>query len=67
MQEMIVKISKTGEVTVEAKGVVGKGCKDLTRNIEAAIGRVTADTGKPEMFQGNAATQGGANVARHQS
>jgi hypothetical protein len=51
MQTAIVNISAAGEVKVEAQGVRGTDCAALTREIEASLGRVTADVKKPEYFQ----------------
>lgn len=51
MKTVIVNISAAGDVTVEAQGVRGSGCAALTKAIEEAVGRVTADQKKPEFFQ----------------
>lgn len=51
MPEVHVTISPSGETKVEAKGVSGAGCSQLTKAIEAAIGSATADVKKPEFFQ----------------
>jgi len=40
-EEIIVEINPQGEVKVSVKGVKGKSCKDLTKNLEAAFGSVT--------------------------
>lgn len=58
VQEVNVNVSATGEVSVEAAGVRGAGCQALTRAIEEAIGRTTADQKKPEFFQQQAAAAG---------
>ena len=50
-QEIIVTITKANEVTVEAKGFVGKGCEAATEAIENALGGVDARNRKPEYFQ----------------
>ena len=50
-QQVIVTVGSDGEVKVEAKGVVGLGCKALTAAIERAIGDVTGDQKKPEFNQ----------------
>jgi hypothetical protein len=44
LREIIVSISPEGEVEVSVKGHAGTGCKDLTRQLEAALGQTTADT-----------------------
>lgn len=51
MQTVIVNIGVEGEVKVEAQGVQGSGCHALTKAIEDALGRVSADQKKPEFFQ----------------
>jgi hypothetical protein len=43
-EEIVVEISPQGEVKVSVKGVKGKSCKDLTKNLEAAFGAVTEVT-----------------------
>lgn len=58
MKQVIVEISETGEVKVEAKCVVGSSCQDLTRDLQNAIGRTTADQKKPEFFQQHVQGQG---------
>ncbi len=47
--EIVVKAN--GETTVEAKGVIGKGCQALTAAIESALGSRAADTLKPEFHK----------------
>lgn len=42
-EEIIVEVSKMGEVKVSVNGVKGKSCKDLTKNLEAAFGVVTEE------------------------
>lgn len=51
MQQVIVTVDSDGEVKVEAKGVVGTGCKALTAAIERAIGETSGDVKKPEFNQ----------------
>jgi hypothetical protein len=43
MSEIEVSISPTGEVEVKVAGCAGPSCADLTKAIERALGRVTAD------------------------
>ncbi len=50
-QTQIVEISEDGEVRITVKGIKGKSCKDATRQIEQALGRVTQDTPTPEMHE----------------
>lgn len=51
MQEVIVNVDPEGGVKVEAKGVHGSSCQSLTKSLEDAVGRTTADQKKPEYFQ----------------
>jgi hypothetical protein len=55
-RRILVKVSPTGGITVEAEGFQGKGCTDATKAIEEALGSRTARTLKPE-FQRNVASQ----------
>jgi hypothetical protein len=55
-RRILVKVSPTGGITVEAEGFQGKGCTDATKAIEEALGSRTARTPKPE-FQRNVASQ----------
>ncbi|MCC7421816.1 MAG: DUF2997 domain-containing protein [Planctomycetaceae bacterium] len=55
MPEVIVDVSPEGEVKVEANGVVGSGCQQLTKAIEQSIGKTTGDQKKPEFHQTAAA------------
>ena len=40
MEKIIVQIKKDGTTTVEVNGVKGQACKDLTRGMEEALGKV---------------------------
>lgn len=55
-RRILVKVSPTGEITVEADGFQGKGCVDATTAIEEALGTRTARGLKPQ-FQRQQATQ----------
>ena len=63
MQTIEVTISPSGDVKVETKGVVGKGCQALSQAIEDAIGATVDNRKKPEFFQqapaGQQASAGG--------
>lgn len=49
MLEIDVDISPNGDVTIEGKSAdLGPDCKVLTKEIEQALGTVTASTVKPE-------------------
>lgn len=47
-EEIVIDVSPTGDVTVEGKNIEGSDCKALTREIEQALGTVTATKLKPE-------------------
>jgi hypothetical protein len=49
--EIEVVISKDGTITVEAIGVVGAGCMDLTRSLEQALGSVESRSCKTEFYE----------------
>lgn len=51
-RRILVRVSPTGDVQVEAEGFQGKGCEAATRAIERALGKRTARTLKPEHRQG---------------
>lgn len=65
MPQIIVDIEADGTTKVEAAGVVGSSCQQLTRAIEEALGQTTSDVKKPEFHraaplgQTNQATLGG--------
>lgn len=46
-----VSISPSGEVEVKVSGCAGPACADLTKAIEQALGRVTADRKTAEYFR----------------
>lgn len=50
-RRILVKISPTGGISVEAQGFRGKGCTDATKAIEEALGSRTARTLKPEFVR----------------
>ena len=49
MKEIVIDIDAGGNVTVEGTGFAGPECKQLTAEIEAALGDVTKTVDKPEM------------------
>lgn len=51
MAEIEIIVSPDGTVTVEAMGVVGPGCQDLTRAIEDALGTVESRQCKVEYYE----------------
>lgn len=56
-EQVIVTISETGEIQVEAAGIVGKGCEALTKPFEQGLGVRTGDKKKPEFLQQAPAAQ----------
>lgn len=50
-EKVIVTIPKHGKVTIEVQGVKGTACKDLTKSLEEALGKVHSDVATGEMFE----------------
>jgi hypothetical protein len=50
MQQVEITI-EGGVPTVKVKCVKGKGCKDITRALESALGETTKSTPTKEMFE----------------
>ena len=46
-----IRVSPTGEITVEADGFQGKGCEAATKAIEEALGKTKARVRKPEFWR----------------
>jgi hypothetical protein len=51
MQEIVITVPLDGDVTIEVNGVKGGGCKELTKNIEKALGTVVSDKPTKEMHE----------------
>lgn len=49
--EVVINISNTGKTTVEVQGVAGASCKDLTKDLEQALGKVISDTKTPDFYR----------------
>src|SRR5262249_16915237 len=47
-----ITVSPTGESKVQTRGFAGTGCKEASRFIEQALGRLTAETLTAEFYQG---------------
>lgn len=62
MDKVIVEIDPQAKVTVSVEGVAGPGCHDVSRAIEAAMGRTTEDVQTSEFYQEEGAR---ARNARH--
>ena len=56
-----VRVSREGEITVEALGFSGRGCEAATAAIEAALGKTAEHTRKPEFWRQEARAE---NVQR---
>lgn len=56
-RRILVRVSPTGDIQVEAEGFQGKGCEASTREIEQALGKRTSRTLKPEHRQGDVSIQ----------
>ena len=50
-RRILVRISPTGDIVVEADGFQGNGCEAATKAIEEALGHRTAHTRKPEYWR----------------
>ncbi|MCH7225017.1 DUF2997 domain-containing protein [Verrucomicrobiaceae bacterium E54] len=46
-----MRVSPTGETTVEAEGYQGRGCEAATQAIEQALGSVRDRTRKPDFWR----------------
>jgi hypothetical protein len=46
-----VRITPSGEITVEAHGFRGKGCEAATKAIEDALGKTGTRTRKPDYWR----------------
>lgn len=46
-----VRVTPTGEITVEAEGFQGKGCEAATKAIEDALGKPRERTRKPDFWR----------------
>ena len=55
MQEIKLTIGTDGKVNIDVAGVKGPACKDLTKSIEAALGKTESVEKKPEFYQQQAA------------
>ncbi len=50
MERIRVVVDKSGKVTIEALGVVGRSCQELTERLEMALGVTTGDAVKEEFY-----------------
>ncbi len=51
MSQLKVRISRTGQVTIEVLNAQGRQCSTLTKVLEQALGETTTDDLKPEYFE----------------
>ena len=51
MREIIFKIGKDGQTTIEVNGACGEECKDLTKPFEERLGVVEDTELKPEFYE----------------
>lgn len=57
MQDIIIDIEPDGKIKIEAQGFEGPECKQLTAEIEKALGEVTTVKEKPEYRRGRMVTR----------
>jgi len=46
-----VTVSPTGEVSIQTRGYAGSACRQASKFLEKALGRVTKDRPTAEMYQ----------------
>jgi len=51
MSQVKVKISRTGQVTIDVLNAQGVHCSTLTKVLEQALGETARDEMKPEYFE----------------
>lgn len=50
MKKIEVLVSPTGETSIKTTGYTGKSCQDATKELELALGTVTADVKSGEYY-----------------
>jgi len=50
MKRIIIEVDTDGKVSLETKGFAGHGCKDVTKEIETALGLKESDQNTPEAY-----------------
>ena len=50
-RRILVRVSQSGEITVEAEGFKGNGCEAATKAIEAALGKSHGRTRKADFWK----------------
>jgi hypothetical protein len=56
-KHIVIEVSTTGDIKIEAVGFNGKGCEAATKAIEDALGTVGTRKKKPEFNRDNATNQ----------
>jgi len=51
LERITVEITKEGTVTVSTSGFKGNACRDVTRAMEEALGRIKSDENTPEFYE----------------
>lgn len=51
MKTVIITIDKRANVEIEVQGVKGAACKDITRAVEEALGKVTSTEQTGEYYE----------------
>ncbi len=49
-QKVTITFADSGEPEIKVEGVAGGGCSGLTKDLESALGRVTADRKTSEFY-----------------
>ncbi len=63
MKKIKVVVDKEGRTEISTSGFSGTACKDVTKNLEKALGTVTKDTNTQEFY--NEATVDQVNTTGH--
>lgn len=50
-QEIVVNFDNEGNPIIEAKGIKGKSCKEVTAFLEKALGQKVSDTNSREFYE----------------
>lgn len=51
MEELLIQVNPDGSIQITVKGIKGRACKDVTRQIERALGHVVSDKPTSEMHE----------------
>lgn len=51
MPQIIITVKPDGETVIEVKGAKGPRCKELTKSLEQALGKVTESTPTAEWYE----------------